>query len=147
MLLAVTRNRTAILAGFSRRAIRLAKTPNEVAALLAERKKRKRISEWRHHRSLVSGKRDATVSRIHELWADEESCLSRCPRCDQHLVGRWLDRGCDAEQGGEGGVPGFAAIEAEGEFVEVGFEMFAAATVINAERPGLEIGEAPVDGR
>jgi hypothetical protein len=47
-------------------------------------------------------------------------CLSLLTRLNQHLVCHRLDRGGDAEQGGEGGVPGFAPIEAEGEFIEVG---------------------------
>ena len=53
----------------------------------------------------------------------------------------------DAEQGSESGVPGAAAIEAEGEFIEVGLEVLAAQPVIDAQRPDLEVGEDPVNPR
>ena len=43
-------------------------------------------------------------------------------------------------------MPEFAPIEAEGEFFEVGRQMFAAQPLKNAERPDFQIGEDPMDG-
>ena len=37
------------------------------------------------------------------------------------------------------------SVEAEDELVEVGLEMPGAQAVIGAERPGLEVGEHPVN--
>src|SRR3954471_20765300 len=50
----------------------------------------------------------------------------------------------DAEERAEGGVSSAASIEAEDELVEVCLEVFAAQTVIDAERPALEVGEDAV---
>ena len=43
------------------------------------------------------------------------------------------------------GVAGSAAVESEDELVEVGLKMLGAQAVIDAERPGLEVSEDPVD--
>src|SRR3954451_22480668 len=48
------------------------------------------------------------------------------------------------EERAEGGVSGAASVEAEDELVEVGLEVFAAQTMIDAERPALEVGEDAV---
>ena len=40
---------------------------------------------------------------------------------------------------------GSASIEAEGEFIEVALEMLSSQSVIDAERPGLGVGEGAVD--
>jgi len=53
----------------------------------------------------------------------------------------------DAEQGTEGVERIEAAVEAEGEFVEIGLKMLWADTVMDAPQPGLEIGEREVDDR
>jgi DDE domain len=65
-------------------------------------------------------------------------------RCDQHLVGDGFEGEADTEQGSEGGVAGSTAIEAEGELVEIGLEMGAAEAVVDAQSPGLEVGEHAV---
>src|ERR1700761_5974116 len=52
--------------------------------------------------------------------------------------------GGDAEQRAETGLAMTAAVEAENEFVEVGLEVFAAQAMIDAERPGLEVGKDAV---
>src|SRR4051812_48684083 len=54
-------------------------------------------------------------------------------------------RRSDTEERAEGGVSGAASVEAEGELVEVGLEVFATQAMIDAERPALEIGEDAVD--
>ena len=45
----------------------------------------------------------------------------------------------NSEEGGEGGMAGFAAVEAEDEFIEISLQMFAAQSVINAETPGFQV--------
>jgi hypothetical protein len=50
----------------------------------------------------------------------------------------------DAEERAEGGMSSAASVEAKDKLVEVGLEVFAAQTVIDAERPALEIGEDAV---
>src|SRR3954463_3735888 len=50
----------------------------------------------------------------------------------------------DTEERAEGGVSSAASVEAEDELVEVGLEVFAAQTVIDAERPALEVGKDTV---
>jgi hypothetical protein len=45
------------------------------------------------------------------------------------------------------GVPGTPTIEAEDEFIEVGLEVLAAQSVIDAQGSDLEVGEDPVDPR
>ena len=52
--------------------------------------------------------------------------------------------GGDAEQRAETGLAMTAAVEAEHEFVEVGLEVFAAQAMIDAQRPGFEIGKDAV---
>ena len=42
---------------------------------------------------------------------------------------------------------GATAIETENEFVEIGLKVFLAQTVVDAERPGLQVGEDAVDPR
>src|SRR5438045_6492109 len=42
---------------------------------------------------------------------------------------------------------GAATVEAEDEFIEVGLEVLAAQPVVNAQGPGLEVGEDPVNPR
>jgi hypothetical protein len=49
--------------------------------------------------------------------------------------------GGDAEQRAETGLTVTAAVEAESEFIEVGLEVLAAQAMIDAQRPGLEVGE------
>jgi hypothetical protein len=49
--------------------------------------------------------------------------------------------GGDAQQGSECGMPGVPAVEAENEFIEVGLEVLAAQTVIDAQGPDLEVGK------
>lgn len=71
--------------------------------------------------------------------------LSLLVRCDQHLVGDGFDGEADGEQGAEGGVGRVPTIEAEEELVEIGLQMFFAQTVIDAQRPGFEVGEDAVD--
>ena len=55
--------------------------------------------------------------------------------------------GGDAEQRAECGVPDAAAVEAEDELIEIGLEVLAAQTVIDAQGPNLEVGEDPVNPR
>ena len=62
---------------------------------------------------------------------------------DQHLVGGGHSGDGDAERGAEGNVPGTAAIEA-GELVEVGLQALLAQAVVDAERPGFQVGEDAV---
>jgi len=45
----------------------------------------------------------------------------------------------DLEQG-EGGLARLAPVEAERELVEVGLEMRPSQAVVDAERPGLQVG-------
>ena len=52
--------------------------------------------------------------------------------------------GGDAEQSAKTGMPVMAAIEAENEFVEVGLEVLAAQAMIDAQRPGFEVGKDAV---
>lgn len=54
-------------------------------------------------------------------------------------------RGGNAKQGSEGGVPDTPTIEAEDEFIEVGLEVLAAESVVDAQGPDLEVGKDPVD--
>src|SRR3954453_957748 len=53
----------------------------------------------------------------------------------------------DTEERAESGVSSAASVEAEDELVEVGLEVFSTQTVIDAERPALEIGEDAVGPR
>ena len=69
----------------------------------------------------------------------EGLCLSF--RVDQGIVSDVFEGDGDAEQGAKGGVSGAAAIEAESELVEIGLQVLFAQPVIDAERPGLEVGE------
>jgi hypothetical protein len=52
--------------------------------------------------------------------------------------------GGDVKQRAETGLAMTAAVEAEHEFVEVGLEVFAAQAMIDAQRPGLEVGKDAV---
>jgi hypothetical protein len=52
--------------------------------------------------------------------------------------------GGDAEQGPEPGLPPTATVEAEDEFIEVGLETVGAQAVIDAQRPGFEVGKGAV---
>ena len=52
-----------------------------------------------------------------------------------------LDCDADAEDGAEGCVAGSAPVEAEDELVEVGLQVLASEAVVDAQRPGLEVGE------
>jgi hypothetical protein len=52
--------------------------------------------------------------------------------------------GGDAEQSAETGMAVMAAVEAENAFIEVGLEVLAAQAMIDAERPGLEVGKDAV---
>ncbi len=62
-------------------------------------------------------------------------------RCDEHFVGCWRDCDADTEDGVEDGVTSSAAVEAEDDLIEVGLQMLAAATVVDVQCPGFEIGE------
>ena len=73
--------------------------------------------------------------------------LSPYVRLDQHFVGGGFDCNTDAEERAESGVAGATAIETENEFVEIGLKVFLAQTVVDAERPGLQVGEDAVDPR
>ena len=73
--------------------------------------------------------------------------LSPCVRLDQHFAGGGFDCNADAEERAESGVAGATAIETENEFVEIGLKVFLAQTVVDAERPGLQVGEDAVDPR
>ena len=53
--------------------------------------------------------------------------------------------GGDAEQGAKGSVPVPAAVEAKDKFVEIGLEVPAAQAMIDAQRPGFEVGKDAVD--
>jgi len=54
-------------------------------------------------------------------------------------------RGGDAEQREKGGLADTAVIEAEGKLVEIGLEVVAAQTVVDAQCPDLELGEDVMD--
>ncbi len=71
--------------------------------------------------------------------------LSLYFRGDQHLVGDGFCPGSASGQRPEGGVAGAAPVEAEDELVEVGLEVLGAQAVVDAKRPGLEVGKDPVD--
>ena len=63
-------------------------------------------------------------------------------RRDQRFVGRWLDCDTDAEDGAGGSVAGPAPAEAEDELVdEVALHVLASEAEVDAQRPGLEVGE------
>ena len=66
-------------------------------------------------------------------------------RLDQYVVAHRFYADCDCEQGSEGGLAGFASIEAEDELVKVGLQVFAAQSVIDAAGPALEVGEHLMD--
>lgn len=51
----------------------------------------------------------------------------------------------DGEEPGEACMSVAASIEAERELVEIGLDMGSAQAVIDAERPGLQVGEHPMD--
>src|SRR4051794_22945944 len=51
----------------------------------------------------------------------------------------------EAEEPGEGGLRRAAAVEAEGELVEVGLEVLRPQAVVDAQRPPLGVGEDTVD--
>ena len=51
----------------------------------------------------------------------------------------------DGEESGEAGMLVAASIEAEDKLIKIGLEMSAAQAMIDAERPGLEVGEYPMD--
>lgn len=53
-------------------------------------------------------------------------------RSDQHVVGDRFGTDGDVERGTKGGMRGFAAIEAEDEFVEIGLQVYLARPVIDA---------------
>src|SRR3569833_3488340 len=55
------------------------------------------------------------------------------------------DDGGEAEEAGEGGLRRAAAVEAEGELVQVGLEVLLAQAVVDAQRPPLGVGEDAVD--
>jgi hypothetical protein len=61
---------------------------------------------------------------------------------DQHILG--AEGFTDTEQRSKGGASALATVEAEDEFVEVGWQVFPAESVIDAQRPVLEVGEDPV---
>src|SRR5512147_2482846 len=67
--------------------------------------------------------------------------LWRCFRLDQHVVGGGHFGDGDVEEGAEGGVPGVAAVEAKGEFVEIGLQVFPAQAVIDAECPAFRLAK------
>jgi hypothetical protein len=54
-------------------------------------------------------------------------------------IGRRGDVACDAEQGTEGVEGVEAAVEAEGELVEIGLQVLWADAVMDAAQPGFEI--------
>jgi len=54
-------------------------------------------------------------------------------------------RGGDAEEGSECRMPGAPAVKAEDEFIEVGLDVLAAQSVVDAQGPDLEVGEDPVN--
>jgi hypothetical protein len=64
--------------------------------------------------------------------------------CDQHVGGGKFEGEDEGEQGSKGGVAGPPAVDAEDELVEIGLEVRAAQAVVDAERPGLEVGEHAV---
>src|SRR5918912_3424475 len=53
-------------------------------------------------------------------------------------------RRSDADERAKGGMPCTASVEPEDELIEVGLEVLSTQTVIDAERPALEIGEDAV---
>src|SRR3954453_6672727 len=55
------------------------------------------------------------------------------------------DDGGEAEEAGEGGLGRAAAVEAEGELVEVGLEVLRPQAVVDAQRPPLGVGEDAAD--
>src|SRR3954470_13979843 len=59
----------------------------------------------------------------------------------------WSDDDGEAEEAVEGGLRRAAAIEAEGELVEVGLEVVLAQAVMDAQRPPLRRGEDAADPR
>src|SRR4249919_184250 len=73
--------------------------------------------------------------------------LSPYVRLDQHFAGGGFDCNADAEERAERGGAGATAIETENEFVEIGLKVFLVQTVVDAERPGLPVGEDAVDPR
>ena len=70
--------------------------------------------------------------------------LSRGFGRNQHFVGDGFCSGGDPKRRAEGGVAGVAAVEVEDELVEVGLEMVAVQTVVDAQGPAFEVGEHAV---
>ena len=62
-------------------------------------------------------------------------------------IGRRLNTARDAEQQAERVERVEAPVEAERELIEVGLQMLGAHAVVDAVRPGLQIGEDEVDHR
>jgi hypothetical protein len=58
-----------------------------------------------------------------------------------------LVTGNDAEERDESGMPRFAPVESEHEFIEIDLKMFTTQAVIDTEAPGFQVREHPVDGR
>ena len=73
----------------------------------------------------------------------EGLCLS--VRFNQHFVGYGFVAEADCEEACKAGMAVATSIEAEDELVEIGLEILAAQSVIDAERPGLEVGEHAMD--
>src|SRR3954452_15402704 len=71
--------------------------------------------------------------------------LSLWAHRDESGVGMRSDDGGEAEEAGEGGLGRAAAVEAEGELVEVGVEVLRPQAVVDAQRPPLGVGEDAVD--
>jgi hypothetical protein len=70
-------------------------------------------------------------SVVHHRWRKRRH-LCLCSERDQHIASDGRVRGCEAEEVGECGVPIAAAVEAVDKLVEIGLQMLAAQTVIDA---------------
>src|SRR5574342_1193844 len=72
-------------------------------------------------------------------------CLSVWLHPVQLLVGRGLVLTSKAQERLEGGHWRPPAVEAKGEFVEIGLKVSVANAVMRAPKPGLEVPEHPVN--
>ena len=67
--------------------------------------------------------------------------ISCCFRRDQRLVSDGFGPRPDSEKAVEGGMAASTSVEAEADLVPVGSQMLVAQAVVDAEGPGLEVGD------
>jgi len=96
------------------------------------------------HGATTTGLVDEHTGKILLSAARKRCGLSLCCERHQRVVSERLVPGYGAEEGGKGGVSITAAVEAVNKLVEIGLQMPAAQTMIDAQGPYFEVGEDAV---